>query len=233
LRDTLNRETNKEVLKRIKALGYDGVEFAGFYQTPASEMHTLLEQFGLSAVASHTSIHELLHSFDDLVLYNKTIGNSNIVIPYVDIKDQTSYEQFLPLMKQLVNQLTKAGMNVFYHNHAHEFVKFDDQFILDHLLDDIPSLKLEFDVFWAVFAGVDPYAYIIKRQDRTRLLHAKDMDIVDGKKEFASVGHGVIDFKLINELSTNIDCWIVENDLPKDGGFKTIEESIIYIKQIL
>ena len=41
------------VLKHLKALGYDGVEFAGFYGHTADEVRDMLDESGLVAFSDH------------------------------------------------------------------------------------------------------------------------------------------------------------------------------------
>ena len=41
------------VLKQLKEMGYDGVEFAGFYDHSAEEVAAMLEETGLVAISSH------------------------------------------------------------------------------------------------------------------------------------------------------------------------------------
>ena len=40
-------------LKKIKELGYDGVEFAGFYGHTAEEVKAMLDEVGLVAISDH------------------------------------------------------------------------------------------------------------------------------------------------------------------------------------
>ena len=44
------------VLPKVKALGYDGVEFAGYFDLPADTLRKALDDAGLVAVGTHTNI---------------------------------------------------------------------------------------------------------------------------------------------------------------------------------
>ena len=48
------------VLKQLAAMGYDGVEFAGFYGHSAQEVKAMLEEAGLKAVSSHVPFASIL-----------------------------------------------------------------------------------------------------------------------------------------------------------------------------
>ncbi len=229
LRDILPGHV-ESVLEKVAKMGYQGVEFAGFYDVPKEQMKSWLTRFNLTAVSAHTGLEALEKQGDALLSYNAFIGNSNIVIPWSDIRDKESYHAILPRIKKVVDMIVSHRMTPIYHNHAHEFLSFDGQYILDHLLDDIPNLKLELDVYWAVVAGIDYQTYLMKRKDRLVLIHAKDMIEVGGQKTYGSVGEGMINYKEIHQMNLNLPWWIVENDKPINPSLENIEQSIHYIK---
>ncbi len=49
----------KATLRRVKELGFDGVEFAGFFGVDAHEMKKTLDELGLKVAGSHTQPTEL------------------------------------------------------------------------------------------------------------------------------------------------------------------------------
>ena len=53
VRDVINKENFYDVLKQIKDMGYDGVEFAGLYEHDPKEIKKFLDEIGLEAVSSH------------------------------------------------------------------------------------------------------------------------------------------------------------------------------------
>lgn len=232
LRDILPGNV-ESVLEKVAKMGYQGVEFAGFYDIPSEQMKSLLTRLGLVAVSAHTGLEALEKQGEALLSYNKVIGNQMIVIPWSDMRDQASYQKILPRIKKMVDFITSHHMIPVYHNHAHEFLSFDGKYILDHLLDDIPNLKLELDVYWAVIAGIDYRAYIIKRKDRLVLIHAKDMIEVGGEKTYGSVGEGMIDYLGLSKMNLNLPWWIVENDKSINPSLENIEASIKYIRNTI
>lgn len=231
LRDILPGHV-ESVLEHVARLGYQGVEFAGFYEIPSRDMKSLLNRLSLTAVASHTSLESLLKEGRQILEYNRIIGNRHIVIPWTNMRDKASYQEVLPSLKKAVALIVEEGMIPVYHNHAHEFAIFDGKPILDHLLDDIPALRLELDIYWAVIAGIDPIAYLNKRKDRLVLIHAKDMITVQGEKTYGSVGEGEIDYKAIYGMKLPISWWIVENDKPQNQSMDNIANSIHYLKSL-
>ena len=43
-------------LKKVKELGYDGVEFAGLYGKTAAEVKALCEEIGLTPISAHVPL---------------------------------------------------------------------------------------------------------------------------------------------------------------------------------
>lgn len=65
-------------LEKVAQLGYEGVEFAGFFDTPAEVLKGHLERLGLTAVGSHTSLEDLTERLEAIVAYNKIIGKNTL-----------------------------------------------------------------------------------------------------------------------------------------------------------
>ncbi len=118
-------------------------------------------------------------------------------------------------LNSIGERLRADGLTLSYHNHNFEFEKFEDKYGIEVLIEntDPENLKLEVDVFWIKFAGLDPAEFLKKYIDRINLIHLKDMKA--DKKTFAEVGEGIIDFKPVFEIgdsSSIVEWYIVEQD---------------------
>ena len=220
-----------EIFESIKSFGFDGVELAGFYGLSAIQLKEKLDFHGLEVISTHESIERLSKNIDQVIKDYQVLGSKHIVIPYTTMNDQISYQKMLPVIKEVVKALTKHNFVVHYHNHANEFASFDDAYLIEHLLKDIPEIKLELDVYWATFAKIDVLSFIDKYKDRIVIIHAKDMMISDQGPHFTSVGSGIIDFKEIYSMKNEV--WIVENDRPHNDPLININDSILYIKKLI
>lgn len=219
------------VFSSIKNFGFDGVELAGFYGLSATELKKILDKHQLEVISTHESIERLTQAIDQAIADYHILKTKHIVIPYTQMNNQASYEAMLPRIKEAVKTLIKHGFTVHYHNHANEFESFDDLYVIEHLLKDIPKLRLELDVYWATFAKIDVISFIEKYQNRIDIIHAKDMIITDKGPHFESVGKGIINYSEIHSLKNS--CWIVENDRPLNDPLINIKDSIDYIKALV
>ena len=215
-------------LEKVAALGYEGVEFAGFFDAPANVLKDQLDRLGLIPVGSHTPLEQLVDHLDEVITYNKTIGNPYIVCPWSGVKDEESLGVLAAQLQKVVQRLQDEGMMLIYHNHDHEFKKIGENYLLDLLFEKCEGLYAEIDTYWVHHAGVDVIEYLMKHKDRVKLIHLKD----GIGHELKAIGEGTAPVKQVVELMQKwpIEWVIVENDEPSPNGLKDIERSMTYIK---
>lgn len=167
------------VLKTLRAQGYEGVEFAGFYNHSADEVKALLEEHGLTAVSSHVPLEALREDIFGVISYHQKIGCPLIAIPYLAEGDRPGSPAFAELIQAIyrIGSLCReAGIQLLYHNHDFEFEPFNGGYMLDFLYQAVPAslLQTELDTCWVKYAGVDPAAYLMKYKGRAPVVHVKD-----------------------------------------------------------
>lgn len=247
-------------LAKVKAMGYEGVEFAGLYDHSAEQVKALCEKYDLVPVSAHVALHEMLGEKDVLKTY-ADIGCKFIAIPWLDEKDRPGHEAFdgnLPKIIEIAKRAKALGMFLAYHNHDFEFEKIDGEYVLDMLYRIIPSdlLKAELDTCWVNVGGEDPVKYVKKYAGRVDIIHLKDfagrksenmyalIGVNDGKKEdtvgdfeFRPVGMGLQNMPAILKAAeeSGTEWAVVEMDSPSLGltPLQCIEKSVDYLKSIM
>ena len=202
-------------LEKLAAIGYRGVEFAGYENLSASEMRKLLDRNGLTAIASHVRLDRLVNNLEEEIAYNLEAGSRYLVLQHNKYETLEDYHNAASLYNKIGEKIRAKGLGFCYHNHSHEFKSFNGQYGLDIIYQntDPEFLKAELDVCWISKAGVDPAEYIRKYPGRCPLIHLKDRkdseDIV-----FAEVGEGILDFKEIITAArqSGADYFLVEQD---------------------
>lgn len=220
-----------QTLEKVAEMGYDGVEFAGYYDHSAAEIKAKLQQLNLEVAASHIPIDKLRADLDGVIAFEKELGNKYIVCPYATFE---TVEEWLPFVKELaeINEKVKnAGLTFVYHNHAEEFKTLEDGYVFDHILTHVD--KMELDVYWAAFADVDPVAYLEKYKTRTPLVHIKDM--AETKDKSTEVGNGILDIKTIAKKAIEIGAeWlIVEQEAFTKPPLESVEIGLNNLKGVL
>lgn len=181
-------------LRQIKALGYDGVEFAGYYGHTAEEVKSLLLKHGLQAVSSHVPMALIEADMFGTIAYHKAIGCPYIAIPFLDETSRPGGPRFAAMVQVIYKfgrLCREAGIALLYHNHDFEFAPLSGQYGLDFLYDAVPAdlLQTEIDTCWVKYAGLDPADYVRKYAGRCPLVHLKDyVGRRDGKTPYGLIG---------------------------------------------
>lgn len=236
---TLRNETAKDfigVLKKVAELGYAGVEFAGYGGLSAEELRKVLDDLGLKAAGTHVGIDLVEKDIDGIIDYNLTIGNTNIIVPWMPEDRRRSgdaWKTTAALLDGLGEKCRARGVTFGYHNHAFEFETFDGIYGMDILLGNSgpDNLKCELDLYWVKRAGLDPVEYLKKVGSRCNLIHMKDM-ADDAEKSFAEVGTGTMDIDGIAETgkALGVQWFIVEQDVCKRPALESVKISIDNLK---
>lgn len=247
-------------LKKVKELGYDGVEFAGLHGKTAAEVKKMCDEIGLVPISAHVPYSELLKGDETFKAYAE-IGCKYIVIPWIGAEYLAGGEknaEFIENVKKFGELANANGMKLCYHNHDFEFQKVDGEYKLDRLYSDVSAdlLLTQLDTCWVNVGGENPSDYIRKYNGRIEIIHLKDF--VGGKSEnmygligadgkekaedtskkfkLRPVGCGVQNFPAILDACKEVGAtWVVvEQDEPSMGKtrLECAEVSINYLKSL-
>lgn len=246
-------------LKKVKALGYDGVEFAGLFGKSAAEIKKMCDEIGLVPISAHVPFIDMINDPSLLNVYAE-IGCKFVAIPYLTEEYRPGNEKFGEVIegaRMLGQKARELGMTLSYHNHDFEFVKVDGEYALDILYKEVPAelLQTELDTCWVNIGGENPADYLRKYAGRADVLHLKDFvgnksenmyaligidedekKETGGKFEFRPVGSGVQDFPAILDAAktSGVKWVVVEQDQPSLGKtpMECAEMSINYLRSL-
>jgi len=227
-------------MKKVKEMGYDGVELAGTYGMTAVQAKEILDQVGLQWMSSHVGL-ELLE--DDAALDDfAAAGLKYVSIPWmVGPKTKEELDAAIVRIRNIALRCKERGMQLLYHNHDFEFEKIGGEYILDAYYSQISEdlLKTELDMCWVNVGGEKPQEYLMKYAGRAPVVHLKDF--TGCKKEntftFRPVGYGLQDIPTIVETAEKAGSqWlVVEQDMPSmdKTPMECAQMSISYLKSFL
>ena len=224
------------VLKSLKALGYDGVEFAGFFGRDPKELKKMMDDNGLIPVSNHCAVSLIEEDMFGAIAQHQAQGCRYVAVPYLEEARRPGTPGFadvLRLIYQFGGLCSEAGMQLLYHNHDFEFKEISGMYGLDFLYAALPPcrLKAEIDVCWVKYSGVDPAAYLRKYAGRVPIVHLKDYVGGNGTGtpyaligqakeadatafEFRPFGYGCQDVKTVVEagIEAGAEWFVVEQD---------------------
>ena len=236
---TVRDETQRDfagTLRRVAQIGYDGVEFAGYGGLTSQGMAALLAETGLRVAGTHLGLDALEGpQLDESIRYCQDIHCPFIALPNLANEWRTPQwiRALAPRLNEIGRRCREQGITFGYHNHDFEFTRFDGIYLMDYLLQATdPSLvKIELDVYWAAYAGVDPVAYLEALGDRVALIHLKDMA---PDRSMTEVGKGVLDMRHIVAFAQVRGLWgVVENDYPQMPSLESARVSLEYLRQVI
>ncbi|WP_436853849.1 sugar phosphate isomerase/epimerase family protein [Staphylococcus caeli] len=249
LKQKVEEEGIYTVLQKLNDLGYHAVEVSQIEMTPhnISEMQRAIKDFGMNIAAMSCGVEDisaeqkypgdtLQHDFDKIVADCKAVDCTILRIGMLPMNYMGSKERTLEFAKICDNyaqRLKEEGIDLYYHAHNIEFVRYDNQFMLDIMRDNTSALGFELDVHWIWRAGLNPIDVIPNYANRIRAIHLKDfrvgeidMDQYPGEgheklyfmlhmiTQFAELGAGTLPLKEIIEvgLESGSEFFFVEQD---------------------
>jgi len=189
-------------LKAVAGMGYDGVEFAGYYGRSAPELRAMLDDLGLKCAGTHTAFRTILgDELEATVEFNRTLGNKFLIAPSVPEERRSSRAAWLETARLFTEAAERArphGMLVGYHNHAIEFQPMDGELPWDTFFSNTPpEVVMQVDIGNALHGGGDPIPYISKYPGRAITVHLKEHSATNDK---ALIGEGDVDWAQVFQL---------------------------------
>ncbi|MCS7180333.1 MAG: sugar phosphate isomerase/epimerase [bacterium] len=228
-------------LKEVAKIGYQGVEFAGYYEKSAQELKKMLNDLNLKVAGTHIRINDLLgDELKKTIEFNKIINNKYLIVAVLPEEIRNSKERWIEnakLFNKISEEVRKEGMYVGYHNHAFEFQKIDGQYLWDIFFKNtISEVVMQLDTGNAMRGGVMPgeLIEIIKRYPgRALTVHLKEFSSSNDK---AILGEGDINWreflKTCNEIGKT-EWYIVEQESYAYQPIECIKKCYENLKNIL
>ena len=135
----------KGTLRKVKEMGYDGVEFAGLYGQDPKEIREYLVSLGLEPAGAHVSLAEMRADIGKVISDYSAVGCRDITVPYLMPEDRPG----TPGWERTVADIRDIGEKVFLF--LAKLVDFRKQFSLVHAVryfvyDDRLFVAFFFDV---------------------------------------------------------------------------------------
>nr|WP_324258575.1 sugar phosphate isomerase/epimerase [Cellvibrio fontiphilus] len=231
-------------LKKLKAMGFDGVEFAGNFGPYANDpkgLKAFLDKTGLKASAAHVPFEKLnAENFDATVAFYKAIDCKYLIIP-MDMRAFTTdgAKEVAADLAAIQTKLTPHGMHTGYHNHEGEMLGEIGKTPWDVIGGNTSqAVVLQQDVGWTEVAGKDPIAFIKAYPGRTITTHYKASAPKPGNTEHPIIGQDTTDWKALIEANKTYGgtLWlVVEQESYPEGmtPMQSVEASLKGLQKVI
>ena len=230
-------------LERVAKMGFAGVEFAGYhkYQGKAKELRQKLDSLNLKCAATHIGTGSLKgDSLKQTIEFHQILGCKFLIVPGDgDFTKSDKNQALAETFNQIAATLKPLDMYCGYHNHTHEFDKFEGKTYWDYFAERTSKdVVLQQDCGWTATAGYNPADYIKKYPGRTKVTHFKPSVIGNDSTKKPILGQDSVDWKSVLTACREFGGteWItVEQELYPDGKspMECTELSFAGLKKIL
>ena len=205
------REAFPGLLKKIRGMGFEGVEFAGYHDYSMQEIRDFLEDAGLTAEGAHISYDILKEHLEETIEQSLFLSQSYIICPHLAPEYRKDLDAVLAVAADFAvfgEKIRQAGLTFGFHNEQYHFDRYGDRTLAEILLDetDPQDVKIQLDVGNGEVSGnMLSIPFMEKYPDRCELLHIKDYVAV-GDATPVAVGDGVLDLVPVIRKGNELGC---------------------------
>lgn len=172
----------KKTLKRLGGLGYNYIEVARikFNEEEGQAIKEACDEYGIRVGSTQIKYKEIIKNFDLLVKLHKMWNCQYIAVSVLPTKHilqgEAGIRNFAPKLNELGKRLAGHGLNLLYHHHDMEFVRYDGKTGLEILMEetDPDYVNLMMDTYWTQKGGRNPVAQIRQFAERIKVIHLRD-----------------------------------------------------------
>jgi sugar phosphate isomerase/epimerase len=207
-------------IEAVGKMGYEAVEFAGYYGKTAQELKKLLDDNGLKCCGTHTGLDTLRgDNLKRTVEFHQALGNRFLIVPGMGNKTRGDWENAAKEFSDIAAKVAGDGMRVGYHAHGGDFRALDGSTPWDIFYSAAdPKVVMQLDAGNCMSGGGDPVAVLKKFPGRATTIHLKEYGGNTGL-----IGEGQVKWDQILALcsSGGTEWYIVEQE--QYGGGTPLE----------
>lgn len=222
----------------VKGLGIDTVEaWSGAVtgnavaSTSIDNLRDVLSKTGMKLTCGHIAPEEFDNRYREWRNLLLDFGSKDWVIPFARAKSLGDWMALIPKFREMATRLKKDGLSLGYHNHHMELVKMGDKYVMEHLLDNMPELKVQFHMSQFIHErGIVLSDWIKKYEGRVCSLHVSDGDA----NGITGVGKGTCraEDAIRTALDTGVETFIMEVRLEKET-LEDVQRDIDFTRRLI
>jgi sugar phosphate isomerase/epimerase len=180
-------------VRQVKAIGFDGIELAGFGNLDAASAKAAVDEAGLQVSGLHVSLQQLRTDPFAVIQDALLFKTKNVICPWLPATYYPSRSACEVIGEELGRAgaiLRSYGLQLHFHNHAPELQVLEGRTVFEWILGAASprDLMAEVDVYWVKIGGECPAGFIRRLGTRCNLVHLKDEN---------EIGLGPVDFPAV------------------------------------
>jgi sugar phosphate isomerase/epimerase len=202
----------------VAAMGYAGVEFAGYHGASAADLKKVLDDNGLLCAGTHAGYNTLQDdAIDATIEYHLTLGCKNLIVPWLPEETRSTPEackETADKLNLISEKLRPHGLRTGFHCHEGDMHKLENGKSAWDLLAEYttPDFILQYDTANGMSGGADPVQPILDWPGRGLSTHLKEWSGEHGAKV---IGDGLIPWPKVFEACETVggtEWYVVEHE---------------------
>lgn len=248
IRDFMQTEEDvRESFQKMRKYGYTQAQTAPC-GVSYEKLGKIAKEEGIQIVGTHMPFDAILSNTEQAIEDNQKLGSTNIGIGgYHKFSTLDNISWFVEQANKIAEKAAANGMKFTYHNHSHEFVKWQNgKTTLDMLVEGLDPQNTTFvlDTYWVQYGGGDVRYWIENLAGRIDILHLKDMKLVlvpefaktQKVQQITEIGAGNLNWDLIiqSAVKSGVKHFVVEQDNNYTiNCFSSIKTSAEYLRKYM
>ena len=205
-------------ISKVKAMGYDGVEFAGYHGHSAADIRDRLAAEGLKIAGAHVG-YALFNSdqIEETIAFHRELGCNYLIVPGLPEETRNTPEacrETAIRLNEIAAALKPHDMRTGFHSHSVDMAKLSDgKTAWDHLGEQtVPDFIMQYDTANGMAGGADPVQPIRDWPGRGVTVHLKEWSGEHGAKV---IGEGMVPWRAVFEACESVagtEWYIVEHE---------------------
>ncbi|MBT9150133.1 MAG: Inosose dehydratase [candidate division WS2 bacterium] len=240
---TIRKHIQKEkdidyTFKKLKDIGINYFELAyvDFTLDNIKIIKKYLNKYNIKVLSTQIKLKTIIKNYDEMVRIHKLLNAKYIAISVIPFHSLLLREFGLKKLSTKINNLGKRlkedGLELLFHHHNFEFIKFNNRMALDILVENFNFnyVNILSDTYWIKKGNFDVISFLKKYQGKIKGIHLRGHKYISSKGMDSNLVDSTIDFKeVINySMSENIPYLAIEQNT--NTPLKDIEKSVNYIK---
>jgi len=226
-----------ESFAKLKAIGYTVAQTAGC-AIPYEQFGALAKANGIEICGTHDNYEHMCKETEAAMAEHRLLGTTNMGIGGHHSQTAEDCAAFIAEANALAAKIAPHGFKFTYHNHSHEFLRFENgKSEMEMLVEGLDAKNTSFvlDTYWLQHGGADVRYWIEKLAGRVDILHLKDMARGPEGPMITEIGHGNLwwDGILKTAEETGVKYYVVEEDTCPGDPFESLKYSADYLARFM
>jgi len=241
-----------EVIRTLADVGFDGVEltwypthypeeepFGTYFGHSPADLADLFELTGMETVGSHVLLPDLQSDLQDAIDFHRAAACDRlglVELPEEYFESRETLSEAVSDVREMAGTVADAGMELYLHNHDHEFeVHFDGESGFEALVRELgDEVALQIDLSHVRRTGNDPIEVLRTLESNVSSLHVSDMD---GGRD-VPMGEGDLDYDWVVDFARERDIdWLIleekSNALDERDPLSVIRQDYEYLESLV